>query len=36
MRGLSLLFALMAIPAAWWAGQAIWGTHARGLVRGRS
>ena len=24
MRGLSLLFGLMAIPAAWWAARAIW------------
>ena len=27
VRGLSLLFALMAIPAAWWAGRQIWGTQ---------
>src|SRR5918997_2214291 len=26
VRGLSLLFALLAIPAGWWAGRAIWGT----------
>src|SRR5215217_5318182 len=27
VRGLSLLFALLAIPAAWWAGREIWGTQ---------
>jgi len=27
VRGLSLLFALLAIPVAWWAGRAIWGTQ---------
>ena len=27
VRGLSLLFALLAIPAAWWAGRQIWGTQ---------
>src|SRR3954469_22720329 len=27
VRGLSLLFALMAIPAAFWAGRQIWGTQ---------
>src|SRR5215217_7050181 len=27
VRGLSLLFALMAIPAGWWAGRQIWGTQ---------
>src|SRR4051794_26976531 len=27
VRGLSLLFALLAIPAAWWAGKQIWGTQ---------
>jgi hypothetical protein len=26
VRSLSLFFALLAIPAAWWAGRAIWGT----------
>ena len=26
VRGLSLLFALLAIPAAFWAGRTIWGT----------
>ena len=26
VRGLSLLFALLAIPASWWAGRVIWGT----------
>jgi mannosyltransferase len=26
VRGLSLLFALLAVPVAWWAGRAIWGT----------
>jgi mannosyltransferase len=26
VRSLSLLFALLAIPASWWAGRAIWGT----------
>jgi mannosyltransferase len=26
VRGLSLLFALLAIPAAWWAGRQIWGS----------
>jgi mannosyltransferase len=26
VRGLSLLFALLAIPAGWWAGRQIWGT----------
>ena len=35
MRGLSLLFALLAIPVAWWAGRAIWGTQQAALVRGR-
>src|SRR4051795_6909912 len=27
VRGLSLLFALLAIPAGWWAGRQIWGTQ---------
>ena len=27
VRGLSLLFALLAIPALWWAGRAVWGTQ---------
>ncbi len=27
VRGLSLLFALLAIPASWWAGRAVWGTQ---------
>jgi mannosyltransferase len=26
VRSLSLFFALLAIPASWWAGKAIWGT----------
>jgi mannosyltransferase len=26
VRGLSLLFALLAIPVGWWAGRVIWGT----------
>lgn len=27
VRSFSLLCALLAIPVAWWAGKAIWGTH---------
>src|SRR3954466_11073002 len=30
VRGLSLLFGLIAIPAAWWAGKAIWRTARAG------
>ena len=36
VRGLSLLFALLAIPAGWWAGRPIWGTQRGGVVRGRA
>jgi uncharacterized membrane protein len=32
VRSLSLLFALLAIPASWWAGRAIWGTTRAGWV----
>jgi hypothetical protein len=30
VRGLSLLFALLAVPAAFWAGRAIWGSAKAG------
>ena len=36
MRSLSLLFALLAIPVAWWAGRTVWGTQKAALVRGRA
>jgi mannosyltransferase len=32
VRGLSLLFALAAIPAMWWAGKAVWGTSRAGWM----